>query len=167
MLDQLEWLGRRWVRWVLSPGLTLLPKPAERWADWGTHQKPPPALQSSLLSTADALCIIGKLLPGHAAVPMGSCSPFPSPGTALGHWEQPVPSLPAGSTCSSHASPGKTHINVGPRDTLGTAIRVERAHGRGAAEWGGICWRKPLRTLPVLAGDMVLLGERHPNLMSH
>lgn len=44
-LCQLEWLGRRWMRWVLSPGLTLLPKAAESQADPWTRQEPPPAQQ--------------------------------------------------------------------------------------------------------------------------
>lgn len=89
-----------------------------------------------------------KLLPGHgplppAAVPVGSRSPLLSPGTASGCWEQPVPSWLAGSTCPSHACPGKHRSNAGPRETLGTAILHGAAHGRQAAEWNGIRWRKP------------------------
>lgn len=105
-----------------------------------------------------------KLLPGHgplppAAVPVGSRSPLLSPGTASGCREQPVPSWLAGSTCPSHACPGKHRNNAGPRETLGTAI----LHGANPWERGGRVERETLEeapsTLPALAGDIVLLGE--------
>lgn len=130
LLRLLEWLGRSWVRWVLSPGLMLLPKAAESQADLSTHQEPPScleaALQSNLDSAVDALYGIGETAawprPPPAAVPVGSRSPFPSPGTAPGRREQPVPSWPARSTCPSHACPGKHCTNAGPRDTLRIVI---------------------------------------------
>lgn len=148
LLHRLKWLGRRWVGWMLSPGLTLLPKAAESRADLGTHQEPPPCsaatLQSDLPSAVDALYGIGETAawprPPSAAVPVGSRSPFPSPGTALGLWEQPVPSWLARSTCSSHACPGKHHTNVGPRDTQGTVIlRGASPRERGS----GVGWDTP------------------------
>lgn len=170
LLCQLEWLGRRRVRWVLSPGLMLLLKAAESWADLGTHQEHPPAWQPLCKAASQALWMprtaLERRLPGHGPLllpfPWDPALPFP-PQELPRHAGNSLfpPGRPGAPTLPTPALENTTPAR-GQETPRGQRSRTEHAHGR--AEWGGTCWRKPP---PTPAREIVLLGECPPDQTSN
>lgn len=141
---------------VNPAGLTLPPKATETLAPIKILNSSAAILQSDTPSAIDASHGAGEAAartrPPPAAVPVGSRSPFPSPGTAPGCWEQRVPSWPGAPALPTPALENSAWLRDGD-------LAWSRAHGRGAARGGPHC-RKPPPTRPTLAGDIVLLGVR-------
>lgn len=150
LLCQLEWLKRKWVRKVLSPGLTLLPKAAESWTDLGTQREPPPALQGNLLGVVDVPYGFGETAP-WPRFPPSLLLPFPW-DPALPFFLQELPRdagnslFPPGwlgAPALPTPAPENTATTRGQEKPWGQRSCMEQAHGREAAEWNGIHRRKP------------------------
>lgn len=149
---------------MLSPGLSLLPKAAESWADLGTHQEPPPALQGNLPSVVGVPYGFGETAPWSRSPP--SCcrsrgiplSPSFSRnclgmlGTAcslLAGWEHlPFPRLPRKTPQQRRAKRNPGDSDPAWSSPWETGSRVERD-----------TLEETPATLPALAGDIVLLEE--------
>lgn len=175
LLHRLKWLGRRWVGWMLSPGLTLLPKAAESRADLGTHQEPPLAQQPLCKATSRALWMLctalEKLLPGHGLLlqpfPWDPALPFPPQELPWDSGNSLFPPGWPGAPALPTPALENTTPTRGQETPRGQRSCVEQAHGREAVEWGGTHRRKPPLAPLAPVGDIVLPGERPPDQTSN
>lgn len=153
------------MRWALSPWPIVLPRAAESWADPEAHQDPTSSQQplcKAMSSAPQMPCTASeKLLPGHSPLlplfPWDPALPFAPQELP---WDTGNSRFPIGSTCPSHACPGKHRTKAGPRDTLGTAIPhgaspLEKGSGVGGEHAGG----NPLPPGPCWPGTLCCWGS--------